>query len=67
MAVMSLRHTETNLRHTETNLRHTVHEPLPNRTTFLKPCFMCIIKEFKNILTQWQNSVPEVLFIECHE
>ena len=32
------------------SLRHTVHEPLPYRTIyflFFKPCFMCIIKDFK--------------------
>ena len=42
-----------------TSLRHTVHKPLPYRTTFLKPCFMCFIKDLKDILTQWQNSVTK--------
>ena len=60
-AAMSLRHTETKLSHTEASLpgRHTVHKPLPYRTTFLKPCFMCFIKDLKDILTQWQNSVTK--------
>ena len=65
-AAMSLRHIETNLRHTKASLpdRHTVHEsPLyitrasAVQNDFLEPCFLCIKKDFKTILAQWQNSL----------
>ena len=42
---MSLRHTESSLPDRPNHIVNN-HKPLPYRTTFIKPCYMCSIKDF---------------------
>ena len=65
---MSLRNTKTNLRHTEASLpdSHTVHKPLPYRKSFLKPCFICIIKALKNKILIVINSAFDYSLSGAH-